>query len=98
MIDCVCPSQSAFFARLIAKIGRIVANLSRRSLPMRYHGGSDGSSRVAALQGGRDGMRRGTDRAGTMTITTTLCPHCKVVLNIPEEGIGRRLKCPQCAG
>ncbi|CAN5783548.1 hypothetical protein BH23PLA1_BH23PLA1_00450 [soil metagenome] len=28
---------------------------------------------------------------------TTRCPNCDKVLNIPEAGVGRRLRCPQCA-
>lgn len=27
---------------------------------------------------------------------STQCPACQVVLKIPEEGIGRRLRCPKC--
>lgn len=28
--------------------------------------------------------------------TSTQCPACQVVLRVPEEGIGRRLRCPKC--
>lgn len=28
--------------------------------------------------------------------TTILCPNCSVVLNVPAEAIGRRLRCPKC--
>ncbi|HEU5118903.1 MAG TPA: hypothetical protein VFT74_20080 [Isosphaeraceae bacterium] len=28
--------------------------------------------------------------------STTRCPHCRVVLNVPESAGGKRLKCPKC--
>jgi hypothetical protein len=28
--------------------------------------------------------------------STTRCPHCRVVLDVPESAGGRRLKCPKC--
>ncbi len=28
--------------------------------------------------------------------TTILCPNCSVVLNVPADAIGRRLRCPKC--
>ncbi|MFO0960433.1 MAG: hypothetical protein U0800_23855 [Isosphaeraceae bacterium] len=31
-------------------------------------------------------------------MATTQCPHCRLVLTIPPEGLGRRLKCPSCMG
>jgi hypothetical protein len=30
-------------------------------------------------------------------LSTTQCPHCGVVLNLPEGAAGRRLRCPKCA-
>lgn len=31
-------------------------------------------------------------------MATTQCPHCRLVLTIPPDGLGRRLKCPSCLG
>ncbi len=36
------------------------------------------------------------DRSALAMPRTTRCPNCAAVLNIPEAGIGRRLKCPRC--
>ncbi len=35
------------------------------------------------------------ESARTMS-STTRCPHCRVVLNVPESAGGKRLKCPKC--
>src|SRR5689334_22095489 len=33
----------------------------------------------------------------TPMLITTQCPHCGVVLNLPEGAQGRRLRCPKCS-
>ena len=35
---------------------------------------------------------------GQKTMTRTIqCPHCGVVLNVPESAAGRKLRCPKCS-